>query len=396
MKLERIFGVGLATALLVTTFFVPVQTARAQTCTSVASCSAEQQRLKQQQQDAKNKYEQSKKEAQNLQGVISDLQADISYTQGRITNAEDQIRVTEEILTALGKDIDVRQKRLTAAYISLYELSRTNQTPQLLLQDSLNDALSEAQYIQSIQTQLQKDLASLKGNKAERERQKADLETQKTSLETDKNELAAKRNQQSYLLSTAQKNANYYQGLSADIQKKITEIERKLSVLISQQSWGSDIVSVNQGSWYYSQLNYPDVRLGSSPYTVAQYGCLITSIAMVSTFYGRAVTPPQIAGYPGNFDSQGYLLKQPPLPVKFSSMSSASVNWATVNSELDAGRPVILSIYIPSVGVINADGSSHFIVVHGRSGAKYFMHDPLGANRSYAAKYVKSMKVIRN
>jgi hypothetical protein len=116
---------------------------------------------------------------------------------------------------------------------------------------------------------------------------------------------------------------------------------------------------------------------------------------MVSTYYGHTVTPPQIATYPGNFDSQGYLLRQPPPPTSFSSMSTSAVNWATVNNELDAGRPVIISIYIAAVGKINSDGSSHFVVLHGRSGGKYFMHDPLGAGRSYAAKDVRSMKIIR-
>jgi len=389
------FSLLSALVLIVTGVAPIVRTGHVFACNSIAGCTKEQQQLKTQREEADKKYRQNQAQAQNLQGVISNLQGDISYTESRIKNAEEQIRVTEVILGDLSSTIGTSEKRLSAAYISLYELSRTSSTTQLLLSDSLNDALSEAQYIQSIQAQLQKELVSLRANKSERERQKADLENQKSSLQEDERELASKKNQQSYLLSTAQKNANYYQTLSADIQKQITEIERKLSVLIAQQSWGSDIVSANQSSWYYSQLNYPNVFLGNSPYTVSQYGCLITSIAMVSTFYHRTITPPQIAQTPGNFDSQGYLLRQPPPPTTFSSMNSASINWATVNTELDAGRPVIVSIFIPSVGAINQDGSSHFIVLHGHSAGKYFMHDPLGPNRSYAAKYVKSMKIIR-
>lgn len=364
-------------------------------CTTVASCSAEQAKLKKQQQEAKQKFDQNRREAQNLQGVISELKEDIAYTEGKITNTQEQIRITEEILNSLSGNIGTSEKQLSAAYVSLYELSRNSSGSQLLLQDSLNDVLSEAQYIQSIQSQLQRDLVVLRGNKAERERQRADLQSQKTSLEDDKSQLASKKSRQTYLLSTAQSNASYYQGLSADIQKKITEIERQLSVLISRQTWGTDIISVNQASWYYSQLNYPNVFMGKSPYTVAQYGCLITSIAMVATFYGQTVTPPQIAQASGNFDSQGYLIKQPPSPVSFASMSTSPVNWSTVTNELNAGRPVIVSIYIPSVGKINADGSSHFVVLHGLSGGTYLMHDPLGDNRGYSLGHVKSMKIIR-
>lgn len=364
------------------------------TCTSIASCTSEQQRLKQQQQEATQNFDKNKREAQNLQEVISDLQGDINYAQNRINNAEDQIKVTDEILNQLAVSIDTNQAKLSNAYISLYELSRTNNT-QLIFSANLNDRLSQAQYIQSIQSQLQKDIEGLQQSQSERESQKGSLEDMKRQLEEERASLASKKSRQSYLLSVAQSNASYYQNLSADIQKKVADIERQINTLVARQSWGSDIVSVNDGSWYFRQLDYPNVRLGNSPYTVAQYGCLITSYAMVSTFYGNRVTPVDIANNVNNFNDQGYLTKQPPLPVTLSSVSTSPVNWATVNAEIDAGRPLLVSIYIPDVGVINADGSSHFVVLYGRSGNKYYMQDPLGPGRSYAAKYVKSMKIIR-
>lgn len=391
---DKVRFIFITLAVVVLTGFLPVAPT-AQACTTISSCTQEQQILKQQQQQAKQNFEKNKKEAQNLQGVIADLQADISFTEGQIGNAEDQIRVTTEILNQLNTNILETERKLSSAYISLYELSRTSST-QLVWQRSLNDALSQAQYIQSIQSQLQKEVEELERNQQDRISQKAHLEAQRTELENERIGLDSKRSRQSYLFNIAQSNASYYAGMSEEIQKKIAVIERQINTLIARQSWGSDIISANQGSWYYRQLDYPNTFLGNSPYTVAQYGCLITSIAMVSTYYGRTVTPPQIAGYPGNFDNQGYLLRQPPLPTSFSSMTTSSVNWATVNNELDAGRPVIISIYIAAVGQINADGSSHFVVLHGRSNGKYFMHDPLGAGRSYAARDVRSMKLIRN
>jgi hypothetical protein len=119
---------------------------------------------------------------------------------------------------------------------------------------------------------------------------------------------------------------------------------------------------------------------------------------MVATFYGQQVTPTAIALVPGNFDNYGYLQPSTPYPVSDVVVgSSQSINWSTVNSELDAvpSRPVIVSIYLPSVGAINADGSSHFIVIKGHNGNQYYMHDPIAGQRGYDTGQVRSMKIIR-
>lgn len=395
LKFSQVKYWALALVLVLSLPYLSIGIAHA-TCNSTSNCASELQQLKKQQKDAENKKLQSKQDAQNIQGVIGDLVGDISYTQSRISNTEQQVILSNQIIADLTKSIADSDQRLASAYVTLYELSRTG-TSQLLFQKNLNDALTQAQYIQSIQVQLQKDLDSLHTSKAEQEQQKSDLEDLKGDLVKERASLSSQKSQQAYLLNVANSNAAYYQGLSADIQKQIADVERRLSILISQQSWGSDILSANSNAWYFSQLDpaYRYVRLGNSPYTIGQYGCLITSIAMVSTFYGRRVTPANMATITSNFNSEGYLIKQPPDPVTFSSMSSSPVNWPTVNAELDSGHPVIVSIYISSVGAINSDGSSHFIVLHGRSNGKYLMHDPLGDGRSYAAKDVRSMKIIR-
>lgn len=389
---------------LVGLFYPPAANAE-----SLSQLLARQADLQRQAQDNQRKIDQKKGQVNDLQGVIANLDNSIDDTQEKITNTQDQIIVAQEVLSELAVDIQQSQSqlddlnlKLRNAYIGLYEMSQTSTLDSLLTSSSLTDMVTQAQYIQSLQTDLQSNIdkatatkTDLETKKGQSEIQKTGLESQKQQLESSKAELAGQKSQKSYLLGVAQSNISYYQGLSADIQKQIAEVERKISILVSQASWGSDIVSAGSTSWYYRQLDYPNVFLGGSPYTVAQYGCLITSYAMVSSFYGHAVTPPDIARYPGNFDGQGYLLRQPPPPTSLSLISSSPVNWATVNSEVDAGRPVIVSIYLPSVGQVNSDGSSHFIVINGRSGGRYLMEDPIGQGRSYAANQVRSMKIIR-
>ncbi|MEX1051819.1 MAG: C39 family peptidase, partial [Patescibacteria group bacterium] len=172
----------------------------------------------------------------------------------------------------------------------------------------------------------------------------------------------------------------------------------KRSILASRNSWGDDILSGATSSWYFSQNNYPNTELGNSGYTVKQLGCLVTSYAMIATFYGRSVSPATIAGDSGNFwnsgSNAGALRIEPPSPTGLS-MSRYSIDWGRLDDELDAGRPAIISIYLPEVGALNSDGSSHWVVVYARDGDKYRMHDPLGGGRSYGFGQVKTLKVIR-
>ncbi len=388
----------LAFALLLGGLFISPQNTKS--CNSTSTCNAELLNLKKQRQDAEARRDASKKQAQNIQGLISDIQSDISYTEGRIDNTEQQITITNAILQQLSSDISGLEAKLSSAYVGLYELSRAS-TSETILQTSLNDTITRAQYIQAIQTQLQKEIGNLQQSKTDQEQQRKSLEELIAGLEEERSSLATKKSQQSYLLAGAKRDAASYANLSAEIQSKIADVEKRLSLLIAQASWGSDIVSVQDPSWYYRQLDYPQYYVQPNPNcydcTIAKYGCLITSYAMVSTYHGTRVTPLDIAQYSSdNFSSNGFLIKQPPLPTGLSSVSTSPVNWSRVNSEVDLGHPIIASIYIPSLGAPwNQDGSHHFVVIYGRAGGKYFMHDPLGPGRSYALGNVRSMKIIR-
>lgn len=235
---NRLLVFILAAVLLLGTLVFPIDTVSAQSCLgkTFAGCLAEQQRLKLEQEEAQKKFEKTRRDAQNLQNLVVGLENDIDYTQSKIRNAEDQIRVAEEIISSLGNNINVRQQRLSAAYVSLYETSRTTQTSQLILQNSLNDALSEAQYIQSIQSQLQKDLTDLRSSKAESERQKADLESQRTGLVSNKNELAVKKSQKNKLLTQTQGEQARYEELLKKLEKQRETVSKELYELRRKQT----------------------------------------------------------------------------------------------------------------------------------------------------------------
>ena len=116
---------------------------------------------------------------------------------------------------------------------------------------------------------------------------------------------------------------------------------------------------------------------------------------MIGKYYGNSVTPSSIASNTSNFDREGYLMVASPPGTGVNVGGSQSVNWDTVDDEINNGHPVIISIYLPSVGAVNRDGSSHFIVIKGKIGNQYLMHDPIGDGRGYNISQVKSMKIVR-
>lgn len=402
----RIIFVALAAVLLAG--LIPVSST-ALACTTPSSCNAELQTLRRQQEQAKANYEKNKRDAQNIQGVIADLQSDIIYTEGLIANTLDQISLSEKIITQLNGDISHRQEKLSRAYVALYEMARTSNS-EIVFSRSINDRLSQAQYVESIQSQLNKEVGTLQLAHKEESSQKVNLEQLRVSLESEKNNLAQKKSRQNYLLGVTQSNASYYADLSSELQRKIAQVEDQIDRLTRRNSWGTDIISGPTTSWYYTQkYNYTQFKYclddptcnnqRNTGYTVHQYGCLITSYAMLSNFYGRPVSPSTIAQDGWNFTSEAYLRgrAQPPRLTGLTE-TKQSISWAKLDQEVSQGRPVIVSIFIPEIGVVNpSDGSSHWIVIYGkRSDGKYLMQDPLGQNRSYGFAQVKTLKVIRH
>ncbi len=321
----------LAAVLFVATIFVPTDTASAQSCAgkTYAGCLAEQQRLKQQQEEAQKKFDKTRRDAQNLQNLVAGLEGDIDYTQGKIQNAEDQIRVTGEIISSLQQNIDSRQQRLSAAYVSLYETSRTSQTSQLILQESLNDALSEAQYIQSIQSQLQKDLADLRSSKAESERQKADLESQRAGLVTNKNELAVKKSQKNKLLTQTQGEQAKYEELLKKLEKQREVVSKELYELRRRQA-GRYSDGGTGGYPYARQCGIVDEWL--------YYSCQCTSYAAwkFASYYGVPfdnTRPGEGSAYnwPNLARDQGYKTSSTP-------RANALVSWSKSQSSPNYGH----------------------------------------------------------
>lgn len=352
---------------------------------------------------------QKQQEAANLKKQIDQVTNQIDETEHAISSTQKQIFGRESSINSLVSRIDQEQKNLEAEKEKLgtvvaswyMEGESDGFLSTLLSSNTFSQVIDEQQYYDSIRQQIEVTIENIEKlkqelalKKKEEEKELSILAGLKSDQESQQVALESRKVLKNSLLNNTQSTITSLKNQEQVAQERIVEIDAKIKALVATRIWGSGIVSSNDSSWYYSQIGN-STKLGASPYTVNQYGCLITSMAMVATFYGHRISPSDIASNRGIFDDDGYLQVNTPPGIGIDIEPSQSVNWAIVNDELANNHPVIVSIYLPSVGKVNRDGSSHFVVIKGVSGGKYLMHDPISDGRGYDVSQVRSMKIVR-
>ncbi len=372
-------------------------------CSSVSDCLAQQAQLRQQLLVQQQQAQQSQKESKQLGQQVQSLQQSIDSTQQQISSTADQIsQVNQNIADKLKAIADTEAELVTQkshqdqAIQALYELGGNDPLQVALASKSIGDIFQQSQYVSSIEQQVQAVITQVNKTKATLEQEKQDLNDQQQKLiqlqarqESQKNSLTSQQQQTQDQQANASADAQLYAQQASQTTDQIAQVQQKLRVLTATARWGSDIVSDAPAGWSYVQLDYSQT-LGDSRYTIHDYGCLVTSLAMVATYYGHAITPPAIASHSSWFTNGDAYVSSIADGIGIT-VSGGRVNWDTVDSQLASGHPVIVSIYLPQVGAINRDGSSHFIVISGKSGNHYLMQDPLGPGRGYSLGQVRSM-----
>lgn len=116
-------------------------------------------------------------------------------------------------------------------------------------------------------------------------------------------------------------------------------------------------------------------KLGSTPATLAQEGCAVSSAAMVLASYGADLDPGRLNAFlrsHGGYTDQGWLHWEkasdyPPSLAEHAYEDDAShflIDW-----NLLRGNPVIVRLRQPN-------GITHFVAIVGKSGFEYLIRDP--------------------
>jgi hypothetical protein len=133
---------------------------------------------------------------------------------------------------------------------------------------------------------------------------------------------------------------------------------------------------------FFSQRDpvWCDKKLDHSPYSIGEYGCALTSAAMVSKYFGYDTDPDRLntsLTEVGGLDASGILHWE-----KVDEVSDGKVewigwvegNWSKIDQELSNKNPVIADVSCPL--------GNHFIVFIGKIGTDYYFLDPYDENRT--------------
>lgn len=342
---------------------------------------------------------------QDLQGQINDLQnkindlgnqkktlsSQIAVMDNQVKLTQLKINATERQIVNLSLDIDTADKKINNLQKSLqkltgvlinrivatYEVGTVQPLHVLLSSNNATNFFTRLNYLKIAQEHDKKLIFDTTQAKNDYSNQKEIFEDKKRKVETLQSELEAynkqleqeKKSKQTLLAETQGSEANY-QRLLAAAQAQLAGFSR----FVTSQG-GASILSGQTAcdDWgcYYNQRDsqWGNVPLNGTKYTLASDGCLVTSMAMVYTHLGRKnVTPLTINSIPSNFASYypAYLNKT----ISADGMTTSRI-FATIDSELSAGRPVIIGI---------GAGPDHFVVFISGSSGNYKMHDPFVPN----------------
>ncbi|QHO63412.1 C39 family peptidase [Candidatus Chazhemtobacterium aquaticus] len=337
-------------------------------------------------------------EKQSLTAAISLLNSKINLTQAQIRNTNAQIsQLTEEIgtLSVVIDDLNNELDALTKVYLSRVREAYKNRHTNIalsLLSDSEQNFQSRLKYLETthkrdqiIMHELESARINFDQQKTTKEEKQAEIESLKTTLESQKQVLGAQESQKQQLLTETQNNEKRYQQMLSDAQRQLAAFRR----FVTDQG-GASILS-NQtscDSWgcYYNQRDsqWGNQLIGlSSDSTMKEYGCLVTSMAIIASHYGKSLTPGQIAASSDPFWLNTAYMRQGQWTVNGVTMNRTRLgsSRSLIDSELESNRPVVVGIY---------GGPDHFIVIKSKVDGEYIMNDPFienGKDVKFTDKY---------
>ncbi len=369
------------------------------TPTSSQNDQSAQNALKDKIKDLEDKISQTKQTENSLSSQIDFMDNQIKLTQYRINATQEQINETTLDIDSAGKRIKKLEVSLSdVTKVLLLRIRETYQTDEedplrlFLASSNLKDFLMRQNYLRIVQEHDKELLYNTQQAKVDYANQKSLLEGKKkkivslqAQLENYNKELDGEKDSKQKLLTETQGSEENYQKILAETKAQLASFSKFVTSQGGASLLSNQTVCDDWGC-YYNQRDsqWGDNSLNGTGYTLADSGCLMTSVAMVYTHYGhKDVTPQSVNSNSSNFGGI------PPALLKFNNISvngiSSSRVSASIDSELAGGNPVIVGI--------SYDGGQwpdHFVVLVSGSGGNYMMNDPYtpnGHNISFTGHY---------
>lgn len=341
----------------------------------------------------------------DLSGQKQTLAAAISYLNTQINLTQAKIAATQVELDRLGREIDSLSGLIASLDYSLDELTvlfasrvrstyihRQTHLGNLVAElTGAHDFLRRLEYYQQVRDhdrelliKLEKSRLDYDAQKSQKEAKQAEVESLKKTLDAQKASLAGQRAAKDKLLADTKNDEKRYAQLLSAAQRQLAAF----SNFVSNQG-GASILSgqttCNDWGCYYNQRDseWGNLGIGLSDSSMREYGCLVTSMAMIASHYGKGIKPGDIASASEPFFGSTAYMNQGTWTAAGVTMTRTRLgsSLSHIDSELSAGRPVIVGIY---------GGPDHFLVIKGKDGDNYIMHDPYvpgGHDLKFTDKY---------
>jgi len=328
----------------------------------------------------------------NLHSQAQTLADQIAYYDGQITLSTLKITQTEGLITSISSKINTleqtlqeKSELLEKQIVATYKQGGLNGLDLLLSSSNFSNLVSRFKYSQVLQASNRRYLYDTQKIQSNYAQQKTLIQESQKKLEAQKLALSNTRRERDALLGQTKNDEVTYQKLLSQAQA-----ERDALKSFAQYAGGGLLPpQPSPDGWYYNQR---DERWGKTcigqtcgtgnPSYVWQVGCLITSVTMLQKKNGIDVNPSQLAVNSSYFFQDLMLIPWPAQPgYKFSINYGA--NFGLIDSELSAGRPVIVGIRAGS-----QNGGKHFLVLKSKTGDGYIMNDPWeGPDLKYSQHY---------
>jgi len=344
---------------------------------------------------------------------INKLQIEINITEDDIDQTKLEILQLEYGIGETEEEIGSQKNNLGQIIQAISEYDQTSQLEMILANENFSDFFNQMAYLDNLQNGVKEKVEQLKtlkeklnSDKESEEQKKEHLEESKKQLDNQKFSLASQRRTKQDLFSYTKGEESKYQQMLANIeaqkklllgdinrlrQQKAAELARlkELQEKPPSKYWAST-------NWYYNQDDprWTKTTIGISNSTMGDYGCAVTSIAMIFSYHNQVINPGQLAkasifSWDLIYWPTRWPASPPASPNRGESQGGGSISctncppphtssfdWFKLDRELGAGYPV--AVYIKAVG----RGGGHYVVIHHKTDdGRYVVHDPLfGAN----------------
>lgn len=335
---------------------------------------------------------------QTLAQALSVLTTQIKLTETKIAQQNSQIAKLEIEIDDLASKIDSLDyslndlTKLFVARVRQNYKSKLN-LPSILIGTSsrISNLFNGLEYIEQVRDHdrnlliaLEKSRLDFDNQKSAKELKQAEIAKLKAGLDLEKAALASQVAAKNKLLADTKNDESRYQQLLTTAQRQLAAF-RKFATNQGGASLLGSQTKCDDWGCYYNQRDsaWGNQSIGLSSESMREVGCLVTSMAMVASHYGKSIKPGDIAASSNPFWGNTAYMNQGSWSVGGVTMTRTRIGSSTakIDEELSAGRPVVVGIY---------GGPDHFLVITKKDGSDYIMHDPFpenGGGIKFTSKY---------